>query len=1567
MRERDRLLPEDHPAAITFDQNARRITARLLQGSYDPTKIRFMLSADKDPNAFIQFGIEPPVIVLSRGLIELAKSEDEMAAVIAHELNHKHLRDRFGHHEVTKGEETFADLATLEMLREAGYRQDAMRTIMERLPDSSMSIFATLSDPHPKKDLRVRMCADAGKAINMNSLEGKGEQHLVASPRPPDLLKALPTAEYTQRHIENVLRAENFESATPLKKIEILKNIIPRELAAIGREHQAVYDFRLRDLCQAIIAIKPETKHPGHQKAFAELVDIILEAPEKNMKRPDGGLDNILFKHTQKLYAAAEQAWTGEPATIKYDSYELKPIGHLKTMGDALQKFLDAKTPEAAEKNARIVNEIKDRYTSEPESMRYAVVRYVNWPHVDYPHEYQTDNSAYFINNAPEKKRDQAIKKHAITHAWDKQAAWAQSLGSKEIAITLKSLCADDPRLPPLSEDEQKRVHRIFVSYSEREFDFTPDGKIMGAKDSIYTSTNPRPLSAAQIAQQKTDADVARMASGEWKKEMETDFHAFVQNHKTELLPRATTDFTSAPEATGFAQVFCDHLRELLKRDPGKYAPLANEFFGASTQTPAIGLHALIDGKLTEEKIESYRHDHYAISPTHPYIAFVVENPQKALTKETRLKMYDRTHYSVSKHSITESAEAKYRSDDIRAIEPYRNISYKDCWRLDPDVSLPMQPITNFATLNKVMEPYAYGQPQYDVMSNSGFLQDRLRYEMTHFLEKNKAPCGTDEMWHFVKMKDSYSTDIRHTQFNELVKKQLGRNVANDLSASLPLEDLVKNYNFYSGSVTGLFAMDPPLKRRYEDKILEVLERTPDAWNKRAATWRLLTDSRLEQPDFRDAIVRQYVDTEREIIGKENAKNQTQIRYTVAQIMEKTKGDARYSILTRLADKLETQKDITIEIQKQLKEESLEKLVKSKMTAALGETFLEECSKDPKMRLATLEFFTNARTSQSVHKFQKSLVEFSRKNELGEDKKDKIAYHMHNVASTEEMNLLHQNFWSLPFEGRQLALDKILFPVHEKTEADFNRNMKYALDKVFTSSLNSNDRIGRDIVQSFLSVCDEDERRLLLSAMLVANEPGTEKGKTRNVGKTLNQLKALGPAGDKLLQAIHSHPSTPENIREEIGESKSNSQWVPRWKIFEWLESFGPDREVGASPTVHVGKLLGVGAYGATVALEKADGQHTACTLLKPSAEALASGMFEKFGAASEVLIEKRKNMKPVREMIGQAGRMSKIETDMSIAKSQAEVAAKNYNGMRVTVDGQEFTFETAKWVGNGQRYKETAIVDGLHFNELPTGTEAERSFKHRAAMAQLGAEVYLRLTGKAVDHDRHGAQQRILGTRIGVFDHGGQAVVAPTIAEKRLLAQVLTNTIKSNYGFFGHFGTPLSTALMNEIQRAGKTSEDREYLSAMQRDILALGDFVKGAVETAGPKQNVMKDIIGAVIRSGDMDPVITDEIKKNLGRHYDRAMAEMAASGTQLTIAPAPIVKAAAAESTGTSPEQTQTKWAEQVRKPATPVELKPKTDTNPGSSAQFAGTRKRSDRWSDDMRAKLERRSLTGSFKE
>ncbi len=87
-------------------------------------QVSYHISDDSQPNAFVAIEANTARVVLSKGIFSMVSSEDELAAVIGHELKHVHFREQLGHTDiqVTKVEEYIADVASVsEWMIKAGY------------------------------------------------------------------------------------------------------------------------------------------------------------------------------------------------------------------------------------------------------------------------------------------------------------------------------------------------------------------------------------------------------------------------------------------------------------------------------------------------------------------------------------------------------------------------------------------------------------------------------------------------------------------------------------------------------------------------------------------------------------------------------------------------------------------------------------------------------------------------------------------------------------------------------------------------------------------------------------------------------------------------------------------------------------------------------------------------------------------------------------------------------------------------------------------------------------------------------------------------------------------------------------------------------------------------------------------------------------------------------------------------------------------------------------------------------------------------------------------------------
>ncbi len=459
-----------------------------------------------------------------------------------------------------------------------------------------------------------------------------------------------------------------------------------------------------------------------------------------------------------------------------------------------------------------------------------------------------------------------------------------------------------------------------------------------------------------------------------------------------------------------------------------------------------------------------------------------------------------------------------------------------------------------------------------------------------------------------------------------------------------------------------------------------------------------------------------------------------------------------------------------------------------------------------------------------------------------------------------------------------LAAEQILFHDADRVDQKYvaeetERSIQYVLEKVMPTA-NGHTKpemtAGRNVIESYLEATKHaKDKRLITSAMLVANEPNGKFAGKLSIGKGLGLvLDALGPAGKKLKQAIESHDGTPADIKLEFRDSKTMAVDPQRHEVLKWVtnsnKGLAPEHQI-----VETHEVLGAGSYGITVKGKRTDGKIIARTILYPDVRDSAEHEFGILKDACGILVKKDARFKPVIDMVRQADAMSTIETNMETAKKQAEVAKKLYSGMEITVDGEKFTFDTADFLGHGVNHKDFEVVEGLHFNDLAHAatTAEQKAHVRRLAKAQMAAELHNLLAGRPFDHDVHGGQQKIIGNRIVRFDHGAQSVYAASAREKQMVGHVLGGTILKHY----KKNIPIQQALAEEIERVAHTPAEQDFLRSVQRGILALGNF------QSHMESEELGKVIGSVFSSGKVDADIKKAMEERLGWLSGRAFGEL------------------------------------------------------------------------------------------
>lgn len=1508
--EEHRLLPENHPSALEYRTTLKRIHERLLKGllgsDYNPAEheVRFLLSVDKNPNAFIATHAKPPLIAFTTGLINMCEDESEIAGVLAHEMGHDYFLKKLGEHANGKLEELGSDLRAPLMLRKAGYAQDGLRRIISKFPDdnSLKAIFASAADPHPMKATRISALATAERALVRGKL-GMGEQKNVApEPLSAALRSSIKSATFTS-HLDRRLAELGYQAASLEGKMDLLGKVIREEVATADPYQRS----RRLDAAKFIRALPVDPNNPAHKAGLERLVDtIILEA---------GGAGSSLYKSL--LDACKLENGT--------------PLGRLKDLNTSIEQFVRAATPAEMQRAARQINALAERYPfSDTPGKKLVSFNFLN----------ELRFSGFSM---PSQEQLEALTpRNPMTPSWDAHVRSALASKDPEMVKALARLGVGiDPRLAPLAKDLNGLTY-ISSAAPEPNVSFFKFKAPEGARDGQYKivfdeqgrfsdlkKLDQSALYAEEVASQTVR--LARRASEERKlvqtidwSEMEKDFGGFVSQYKEHLTPPKVLVEAEYP----FAEEFVRRCGELIRKDPATFRLPIGAFFsnsyairnrmalsqwarnlekqGIKASVPSIFVESMYFDDDAGFSEKSLRVDAAGagIAPNHPYTRFVVQDPHKIFESGDKTIFLKAVRYLNLDPAFADKGPRRWILDHSPLFEglPKHTIGELEQWLGEVRKAIP--PKAEFSTAHS-------------------FIGDLVQYETLRTLSVTKEPMTLDK----IRLVQEIASFHPHSYpFLQRPLREEGRRLTADFAASAKppatLEEALHNFQRLAAGRKGfpaVFDEHPSLRVLYEKSIREAMEKLPDdaavqhleslLFKKdiagigsqtlseiaREALGReyhqpVQYSAALADPEFKDWAIKRYANALVSRLGPDNgteeyAKAFRQAMDRIASHAPEGNGLAIMNLLgtKECGNKLLLQKGTAGYLKEKMEALGLKNMVSHNLGAAFGETTLYALSKSQTTREATIDFLTHPFSKESAGKFIDRV-----ENLLSEDERGRVLSEtLSKEAKIEQMELLHRNFWSLPFEARFLAAKQILFNGQHANETEaIEKNVRFVLDKVMPKNDGAREevRAGRKVIESYLeATANLEDKRIITSAMLVANAPnGATAGEKLSVGKGLNLvLSKIDPAGDKVKQAIESHPDTPAAIKAEFKGAKTGAKDPMRHEILEWVEESNKSLPE-AEHIVRTGRVLGAGSYGITVEGFLADGSRRARTLLYPYVREKAENEFGILTGATEKLVERDGRFAPVTQMVRQAQKMSGVETDMDVAAKQAAAASKLYDGMKITIGGKTYTFSAAKYLGHGANHKDFELIEGQHFKDIAEAAKTAEEVAHVQGLAKAGlaSELFNILSGRPFDHDRHGGQQKIQGTHFGQFDHGAlsydeaaKAVTEMSPRQKQMIGHFIGGTIK------GHFvkGLSVADAMRREIKRSAHTPVEEDFLASVDRALLALGDF-----KTHVPNED-LKGILGSIFVSGKFDPAIKEAMRERLGSLSDRVFSQLEQAGRE------------------------------------------------------------------------------------
>ncbi len=309
------------------------------QHDFEKEPIRFLLSKEKYPNAWFVGHSNPPMIVLTEGLFvaegeneePAIQSQNDLAAVLCHEMTHLKMRQVYGAIPNSKIEEGFAYSFPLLLMYEKG-RQIGLNP--EKVIDESgrKGVYSVLHSQSKKNQswsgyFDVHPSPDNISSIANNTLAYLKKEKGKLAPDVPEvkpytendeLIKTINEAEFTS-FIEKALQEyPDYKNLPIVQKISVLGSI----LESMGKDK---WDIRVYDFVAEVRKLKSEVKldDKDAKKAINNLANAVLKIGDEGNMRT-----------MEKIYSSL--------VAITAKGLEVPPLGRLRKVSKNARLFIKA-------------------------------------------------------------------------------------------------------------------------------------------------------------------------------------------------------------------------------------------------------------------------------------------------------------------------------------------------------------------------------------------------------------------------------------------------------------------------------------------------------------------------------------------------------------------------------------------------------------------------------------------------------------------------------------------------------------------------------------------------------------------------------------------------------------------------------------------------------------------------------------------------------------------------------------------------------------------------------------------------------------------------------------------------------------------------------------------------------------------------------------------------------------------------------------------------------------------------------------------------------------------------
>ncbi|MBN8543720.1 MAG: M48 family metalloprotease [Alphaproteobacteria bacterium] len=1469
-----KLMDPADPRAKAFASYMNKIMDRLVKGALAENyrggkipEVRFMLIEDESPNAWMMSVAKPPIVAFTSGLFKILQNESELAGILCHELGHDTFYNHLGLNKNGKLQELAADLRAPYLLRKANYPQSALRTALNRLEKSNHAdaierILHTATAVHPNTQVRLSMLKDVERMMVRGSTErgwGMGEQSpqsIQDNPFPSEI-RRLGSIATKKGVVEKSLEDRGFSRAAWQTQLDLLEEIYTKHIENLD----PFYTSRLEDYLKAIGQFRQK-----HEVRFSE---------EKTRTLIDKTCFSKNAKNSEQIY----RAWAG--ATQSMFS-PIAPVGNQAR----IQKIID---------NFRAANSELDATTAAKQLVSL------------YGHYYK--NNPYLITNIDftgfdihYNQRDVLARGGSIVAPWKQHAEWAVKTENPALIEALKILgvASINSKIAALAKRNNIETTPntraairtdIYVGYEYLRLLFDGDGtiKAINLKD---------PQSMVLRDKQNQSIEEDYVDTVDWS-EMNSNFKGFCQKHIDYILGKPSYSDRAYP----FAERFVDELEKHIAfgKHKSDYEWFIKEFWQEIDSHTSAVLKSEYKGKLDGK---------LGFSATHPVYQHFLESFSSS--GKERVSLHFLRYYSSDQSKAAlERWEFPYRVfafPQVSTIQGLLEELAKESITLSPQVTTSGLSGDREFILNAVF------CETITTLQNAGALNLEEIHKLRHVLSSGIT-------WGSLRVQKELFAELKQQLDSKIIEWKKSQPTPDNLNELITNFKLLQsgsspvttgeNNRYIDGKLPSILAEHSDIAITYQKAIRKSITELSSAAEQKTHLEKLIFKDDLpaglsaqinymkpaysgdiDDPKFKDWVTKAYVLATANYLKDLDPTARAGALEELIKSLKQKAPAVRTAVIMEMLLKTEaaniykpTEEEASL-LREHINDSTLEKANSLHLHFAGTEVSVLEASKNPDVRAKVLELLTSPYDIRNAKEFLQAI----KKNvfEYRDDLRTLFDTTVSQEGQLYGIELLHKTFWNTQFEVRSLIMNKILFPVEQENDsAIMSQGINYAIDSALPpeeATRNQEVSAARKVVQSYFEATDDlADRRFMAAAILTANPPETrEKGTEISPAKGLSLvLGAIDPAGDKVKQAIESHPDTPQSIKEAFKDSKTMAKNPPRDIVIKWVKESNQDLPK-SQQIRQLSRILGAGSYGITVQGFREDGSKVARTILYPNVRPKAENEFKILSRAVDILVKKDPRFEPVLDMVRQAQRSSSVETDMDIAAKQAHLAANLYDGMKITVGEEAFTFQAAPYIGHGADHKDFLVMPGKHFNDIWTSAKKSnepKEIERAKAMAKalLTVEILSLLRGGPFDHDRHGGQQRISGNHIGQFDFGGMSLAEMTEHEKKLLGKVFGKVIG---GFTP--GKSIATLIYESAKSVATSKEDRDFLAAIQRGILALGNFQEPL------DQMDMLSVLAAVVGSGQVDATIRQSIEAQLDDNGKMmlSMLEMQASTCGITI---------------------------------------------------------------------------------